>query len=359
MRNSDLPKYLLKMPITMFNLMRGKYYLDYDMMKCSCESMPWVKRWNVIASGLNMVIKKTSVINMPVYAFFELTSYCNLKCPLCPTGTKMLKRKAMNMDVELYIKVMNELSPYLLTACLWGWGEPLLHPQIGEILKASYNRGVNIIVSTNGQNLNDEKVIDAILRYPPTYLIVALDGITDETNSVYRKGAKLQPALEGVNKIYHRRKGEYPILNMRHIVMKQNEHESSELVEFAKRNYFDILTIRTLCDLLAGSASSLLPEASKYRNLTNKKYDYVCDMALNTPMICSDGTLDVCCQDYQEPLMQYGDLKVSSFRELWHSTKAAELRHQIFKNPEKMNCKDCSKRVKLIEAETVERYDLR
>jgi MoaA/NifB/PqqE/SkfB family radical SAM enzyme len=357
MRNSDLPKYLVKAPKTIFNLAKGEYHFDYDMMECRCENMPVAKRINTMSAGLNMLLKKPDVINMPIYAFFELTSYCNLRCPLCPTGTKVLKRKSMNMDVKLFTKVFNELSPYLLTACLWGWGEPLLHPQIEEILKACYNKGVNIIVSTNGQNLNDENVIQAILRYPPTYLIVALDGITDETNSVYRKGAKLLPALEGVNKIYHRRKGKYPILNMRHIIMKHNEHEMG-IKEFARRNYFDILTIRTLCDLVTnGNVNDLLPEDRKYRNVSGKN-DYVCDMALNTPMICSDGTLDVCCQDYKEPLMQYGDLNNKSFRELWFSKSATELRKEIFTNPDKLNCKDCSKRMKATEPETVERYEL-
>ena len=48
--------------------------------------------------------------------------------------------------------------------------------------------------------------------HPPTYLIVAIDGLTDETNSVYQ-GARLAPALEGVRALadWKERSGHAPL----------------------------------------------------------------------------------------------------------------------------------------------------
>lgn len=54
------------------------------------------------------------------------------------------------------------------------------------------------LLSTDGQNLDDREVLQALIRYPPTYLIVCIDGVTDETNSIFRVGAKISPALAGV-----------------------------------------------------------------------------------------------------------------------------------------------------------------
>jgi MoaA/NifB/PqqE/SkfB family radical SAM enzyme len=113
----------------------------------------------------------------------ELTNYCNLKCRVCPTGTGRLERQPAAMEPALFERLMNEVGSYLMTASLWGWGEPLLHPQLSSILRIAQKQGVTTFLSTNGQNLSDEEVLEALVSYPPTFLIVALDGITDETNS--------------------------------------------------------------------------------------------------------------------------------------------------------------------------------
>ena len=365
MRNELIPSYLKKVPKTLFDLCRGQYNFDYDMMSCRCYDMPFKKRWNIITTGYNMLARNPKVPNMPVHIMVELTNYCNLRCPVCPTGTKVLKRKPQNIDVGLYAKFMDDMSDYLLTSSLWGWGESLLHPEFEEILRLSFNRGVNIILSTNGQNLNDEKIINAILRYPPAHLIVALDGITDETLSVYRQGAKLKPALEGVKGIATWRKNGVPKLDMRYIVMSHNEHEYPELSTFARNNKFDNLTIRTLSviDSEGGieAHSHLKPKgekyaAYKYDGAKRVEYDgYICDSALHLPAIFSDGTLLLCCQDY-DGQVKYGDLNKSSFKELWFSERAAKMRKVVLSDNKYKFCYNCPFKDRVVVGCTVERF---
>lgn len=200
----------------------------------------------------------------------ELTNYCNLKCKVCPTGIGKLERQPAAMEPALFERLINEVGPYLLTASLWGWGEPLLHPQLSDIFRLAQNRGVTTFLSTNGQNLEDEKVLKALIGYPPTFLIVALDGITDETHSLFRVGAKVAPALSGVRRLAQMRAragSELPILHLRYIAMRHNEHELSHLLKVAAENQFDILTIRTLAIIDAPDDThfSLIPSDESYR----------------------------------------------------------------------------------------------
>ena len=83
------------------------------------------------------------------------------------------------------------MAPYLLTASLWAWGEPLLHPRLKEILRAARKHDVVTLLSTNGQCLDNDRVLEALIEEPPAYLILAIDGLTDQTNSAYRVGARL------------------------------------------------------------------------------------------------------------------------------------------------------------------------
>ena len=71
------------------------------------------------------------------------------------------------MDVNLFDRLMYEVGPYLLTMSLWAWGEPVLHPRLADILRIAGQYDVVTLLSTNGQNLNDERVVEALINYPP------------------------------------------------------------------------------------------------------------------------------------------------------------------------------------------------
>jgi radical SAM protein with 4Fe4S-binding SPASM domain len=351
-------------------LLRGRYDFSYDLMPVHISRMPLPKRLNLLRAGANLVHRRLSPWSWPIHIHIELTNYCNLKCKVCPTGIGELKRHPAFMEPDLFERLINEVGPYLMTASLWGWGEPLLHPHLSDILRLAHNRGVTTFISTNGQNLDDEKVLKTLIDYPPTFLIVALDGMSDETNSLFRVGAKVKPALSGVHRLAQMkaRAGlELPILNWRYIVMKHNQHELPRLPEFAAENQFDILTIRTLViiDALAESYSSLIPTDTSYRAYGYKngqrinRSDFICENAFTFPAVLVDGTVVACDQDYnaQQP---YGRLNDStSFADIWWSRRAVEIRRTIRDKPANFSfCKNCPFRDRPAGPVSTEYYDL-
>ena len=182
---------------------------------------------------------------------------------------------------------------------------------------------------------------------------MALDGITDETNSQFRVGARLEPALTGVRQLAEikRQKGlQLPVLQLRYIVMKHNEHELPQLKEFATRNRFDMLTIRTLSVIDAPDDihEALIPDderfrAYEYENDTRiRRTDFICEKAFIFPAIFADGTVVACDQDCNAQL-SYGNLtNGTSFASLWWSPKADRIRKTIRDNPESISsCKNC------------------
>ncbi len=181
---------------------RSRYDYEYDTMPCHAVDMPMTKKLNLLRSGMNLFYRKLQPWSWPTNMQVELTNYCTLNCPVCPTGLGRLQRKPQAIDPAIFERLINEVGGYLLTMSLWGWGEPLLHPELANILRIVQNRGINTLLSTNGQKLNDDNVLKALIDYPTTYLIVALDGITDETNTRFRVGAKLEPALYGVRELF-------------------------------------------------------------------------------------------------------------------------------------------------------------
>ncbi len=354
MRAKDRWNYLRQAPkISWDILFRGHYDFTYDLMPVHTSQMTIKKRLNLLKTGVNLLYRRPHTWGWPIHMHIELTNYCNLRCRVCPTGIGRLERQPAAIDPALFERVMNEVGPYLLTTSLWGWGESLLHPKLADILRITQNRGVTTFLSTNGQNLDDEKVLQALVSYPPTYLIVALDGLTDDINSVFRVGAKLAPALTGVRRLARikRQKGLHlPILHFRYIAMKHNEHELPQLPEFAAENRFDMLTIRTLSiiDTPDDIHDALKPNDEKFRAYGYRNHkrvtrtDFVCEKAFIFPSVFADGTVVACAQDCnaQQP---YGSLADgSSFAEIWWSKQADKIRRTVRDNPENFSfCNNC------------------
>lgn len=354
MRKNVRWNYLARAPRLLWDIAcRGRYDFRFDMMPLHLRNMSLTKRCNLLASGLNLVYRRLRPWSWPLHMQVELTNFCNCRCPVCPTGAGTLGRDPGTMDVDVYHRLMDEAGPYLLTVLLWGWGEPLLHPQFAEFIRLTRAHDVVPIISTNGQNLHERHVQDDLLAHPPTYLIVAIDGLTDQTNSRYRVGAKLAGVLEGVarlarEKAQHGRK--LPILHMRYMVMKHNQHERPDVERFAASHGFDQLAIRTLSiiDDETIPIADLVPDDRKYQaydlqaDRPGRRNDFICQHAFCFPGIQLDGTVVPCDQDFRgrHAIGRFGD--GTSFADIWFGRAARSARRTIRRDRRQFSfCRNC------------------
>jgi radical SAM protein with 4Fe4S-binding SPASM domain len=354
MKTNERRKSLIRSPLLLWNiLLKGRYNFTFDLMLMSARGMSILKRYNLLKAGANLIYRRLKPWNWPLHMQIELTNYCNLNCPVCPIGIREMRRDPKAMDVSLFEHLMDELGPYLLTASLWAWGEPLLHPRLEEILRIARKHPVITLLSTNGQNLCEEAVINALITAPPTYLIMAIDGLTDDTHSKFRVGAKLDPILSGVRRLAEKKRKEgieFPRLHMRYMVMKHNEHEVSRLKNFARENGFDLLTLRTLSiiDSSRETHQAFVPEAKELRAYDYegqnriRRGDFICQQPFWFPTVFADGTVVACEQDYNAQ-QSFGKFSTDmSFADLWFGPQSKTIRRMIRDAPESLSfCRNC------------------
>jgi radical SAM protein with 4Fe4S-binding SPASM domain len=354
MKKKERLRGLIRSPKLLWDiLVRGKYNFTYDLMPVKIYHMSTAKRLNLLKAGSLFIYRRLKPLNWPLHMQIELTNYCNLSCPVCPIGIREMRRVPKAMDVSMFEHLMDELGPYLLTASLWAWGEPLLHPRLEEILRIIQKHPIVTLLSTNGQNLYENAVINTLITAPPTYLIVAIDGLTDDTHSKFRVGAKLDPILFGVRRlaeIKQKERLEFPILHMRYMVMKHNEHEIPRLKNFAQENGFDLLTLRTLSiiDSSSNEHQAFVPEAKELRAYDYegqnriRRGDFICQQPFWFPTVFADGTVVACEQDYNAQL-SFGKLSMHmSFANLWFSSQSKTIRRMIRDASESLSfCKNC------------------
>ncbi len=85
--------------------------------------------------------------------YVEITNICNLNCSFCPKNA----RAKSFMSVEQFEHVAKRISPLTDSICLHVMGEPLLHPQLTEIIEIARQSGFKISLTTNGTLLNKNK----------------------------------------------------------------------------------------------------------------------------------------------------------------------------------------------------------
>lgn len=332
----------------------GRHRFTFDWMPMVVRDMSWRQRLNVGLAGLNLFHRRARPWAMPLHMQIEVTNYCNLRCPVCPTGSGALSRKPKAMEVDLFERLFEEVGPTLLTAALFAWGEPLLHPQLGKLLAIARRYPATILVSTNGQNLHEPAVQAALREHPPTYLVVALDGLTDATNAIFRKGARLSPVWAGVRQLVawkRRTLSHWPVLHLRFMAMKHNQHDLPEIRRTAYELGFDMVSIRSLSTVDSVDQSeydALLPDAEELRAYQYqdghrvRRDDFICQNAFNYPTVLADGTVVACEQDHQgsQPYGVFSQHR--SFRSLWRGKVATRVRVAVRDDPSRFSfCRSC------------------
>lgn len=278
----------------------------------------------------------------------ELTNYCNLKCPECPSGAGTMNRARGFMDQALFRKIISEIKPYLYNANLYFQGEPMMHPAFFDFLRSA--EGISSTVSTNGHFLSPEncqKLAESHLRK----LIISLDGLDQLTYSTYRKNGNLEKVMQGITGVSAavRKASSKMRLEVQILVSKYNEDQITDIKKFVISA--GARPVLKSMQIYGGSGySGWLPSDDRFRRYHLKNGSYQlrssfprrCARIWFNPVITWDGRVIPCCFDKDADYVM-GNLNEQSFRQVWHGEKFRDFRMKILSGREKIPiCRNCT-----------------
>ena len=85
--------------------------------------------------------------------YIEITNICNMHCSFCPET----KRAKATMSTQAFEHIAKEILPYTDYVYLHVKGEPLLHPNLKEILDICRKYNLKVNLSTNGTLLSKKE----------------------------------------------------------------------------------------------------------------------------------------------------------------------------------------------------------
>ena len=161
----------------------------------------------------------------PVQITFFITERCNLNCPMCHVSESrrkfLEKSNQIDLDVELVKKALDEAKDFGSTIQLVG-GEPLLYPNIFEVIKHANKNRLVTSITTNGTILKAKakEIIDSKLKF----LAVSLDsGLPKTHNKVRGADNVFDQALSGIKEIKKQRGWKnFPNIHLRTVISRES-----------------------------------------------------------------------------------------------------------------------------------------
>jgi len=181
-----------------------------------------------------MTEEKTKEREFPLnQIYFYLTEGCNLRCRHCWIQPKHQSddRSYPMLEVDLFRSIIQQAKPLGLSSVKLTGGEPLLHPDIYEILDVIHSEELRLTVETNGVlcTLGLAKKMKATSENP--FVSVSIDGADPETHEWVRgvEGC-FDKALNGIRNLVNA--GFRPQIIMS--VMKRNKDQIEPFVRMAE-----------------------------------------------------------------------------------------------------------------------------
>ena len=313
------------------------------------------------------------VRHLPTFVSVEPANFCQLACPECPVG--MNRNKSSNLQtfqssnknntqalpgvlsLSDYKQIISKISSYAHTLQLFWQGEPLLNPQLPEMIHIAREAGLYTIVSTNAQAL-DRPMAQALVGAGLNRIIISMDGWTQQTYEQYRQGGSVDKVKAAIGYLSEAKQLSTvhtaladrsrlsrdkncqlsTIIELQCLYLRTNEAEWGTFRREYRKLGADRLTMKTaqLYDYAEGSP--FMPSDARFarykwraregRYVLKRRLRNRCMRLWSGCVVDIHGNVFPCCYDknHQYPL---GNLLRQSLADIFHGAPAQHFRETI------------------------------
>lgn len=135
-------------------------------------------------------------LSAPLTAIWEITRKCNLKCKHCFSNSGQPEFDELSLD-EIK-KAIDQLVNKKILYINFTGGEPLLRPDLFDILSYASSKRISINLSTNGFLINEE-FLELLLKTNIFSVQISIDGLSELHDSFRGARGAFQRCLDAVH----------------------------------------------------------------------------------------------------------------------------------------------------------------
>jgi Fe-coproporphyrin III synthase len=121
---------------------------------------------------------------------------CNLRCVHCYSHSRDMAY-AGELDRDEGMRLLDDLADFGVPVVLFSGGEPLLRPDLFDLIRHAASRGLRAVVSTNGTLIGPD-VADRLRDAGLSYVGVSLDGLEATHDRFRGVSGSFRLAMDGV-----------------------------------------------------------------------------------------------------------------------------------------------------------------
>lgn len=280
---------------------------------------------------------KEGAEKFPLMVIASVSYICNARCPACPYTQSTIRKDFADtpfMPVKVFKKIAREAGQFGSMLRITGGGEPLLHPQMIELIEYAKRVGAKVGLITNGSLLTPKKV-DRLLATGTDAIDISVDAADAGTYSKVRVGLNFNVLLENVNHLVSRRNAARSKTKVIVSIINQKaiEGKLDEAVGFWK-SVADNVQVRKYMTWGIGNPT----ESGDTTPLTTKREP--CPWIFERIDVDGRGKIVLCGSDIKGET-DFGNVQNTSIESVWRGEELEALRKRMLED--KLDAKEiCS-----------------
>lgn len=308
--------------------------------------------WDHLRSTWSLLFRSPSVAGRPINVTVEPTNVCNLRCPVCETGSGELGRPNRAMTLAEFQTVIEKIGAHTNTLMFYFMGEPFLNRDAYRMIRIAKEAGIPWVTTcTNGDAVDPAQLVLSGLDE----VSFQIGGMTQGTHQIYRVTGNFERVLNNLRETVRlkRKHGAKIRVVCGMILMRHNEHEKELFRQTMKEIGVDEAVIIDPCVRTVKQAHELLP-SDKQRWIydpaaltegvlrpRNSPHNS-CPWIYYSMVILANGDVVPCCRDAAGKFVM-GNILTQGLMEIWNGDQFKKFRKTLLTNQPAIGiCNLCS-----------------
>ncbi|ABR30374.1 radical SAM protein [Thermosipho melanesiensis] len=263
---------------------------------------------------------KEEAKEFPLMIVLSVSYVCNAKCPACPYTISTIREKYKNaqfVSEKLFKKIADECGKYGAFIRLTGGGEPMLHPNIVELIEYAKSVGAKIGLITNGSMFNEENT-KRLLKANVDMVEFSVDAAKKEDYEKIRIGLNWEKLVENIERMVSLRNEMNSTTKIIVSAIVQQGINPDEILDFWKKRVDHVQLRKYLTWGMGDPSKSADP--TPYLPSTAP-----CPWPFERMNVDTFGNVALCGYDIAFKT-NFGNVMEKSIKEIWHSEAFEKVR---------------------------------
>lgn len=192
---------------------------------------------NIVMGIARFGVRQPFIAGAPLLVVWDITNACNLRCKHCYANAG--KATGMEMSTVEVKQAIDKLDRASVPIIAFSGGEPLVRPDIFELIDYASDKGIYVAVATNGTLLTSD-VTRKLKESGIGFVQISLDGASPVTHDLFRGiPGVFSRTIKGIQNCVH----EGLFVNIATTATKYNYREIPQIIDLCedlKVNWFMI-----------------------------------------------------------------------------------------------------------------------